>query len=501
MAAEANDLLKKTEVLASGARLVAVNLNIELHKWLCQYLQETLDLVEKDLSDPSTRGRCRKILRELLKVAKKVNSLVRDCCYNEREETEFIIAAIRLTDSAERFLLYHVELCWCRFLVGYMGKEDSAVKDLGGFDWNERLRSVRGEPEFSRARDADRAHMVIKLNNSLERGGDHRRICKSLLLRFGNTVSLDDEPVPSLSDKIYIKKGGQASVWKVKWKDKAFALKIFNNVDDVKAFRKEADVFRTCSHPHILNMICSFEENKCGKIMMDLMSKDLHGHINDKEFNALEHVDMILQVAQGMSYLHEQNVVHRDLKPQNILLKVDPEDVMDPVLKVADFGLAKIRESLSSLSDNTPNVGTIRYRAPELYQNRHQEGAGTGRVMVESKKADVFSFAITCSWILTGLQPYGEDHKVKFTELPNLIKEGKRPYLPPECHGTLSSLLHRCWHRIPSERPSFADICDQLRLLKATLLTGTRSSYFFLQTEKIMFFKVHRIWQCFGFNY
>jgi hypothetical protein len=63
MAAEANDLLTKTEVLASGARQVAVNLNIELHKWLCQYLKETLDLVKEVLSDPSTRGRCRKILR------------------------------------------------------------------------------------------------------------------------------------------------------------------------------------------------------------------------------------------------------------------------------------------------------------------------------------------------------------------------------------------------------------------------------------------------------
>lgn len=472
MAAEANDLLKRAGELARDARQVAVHLNIELHKWLCLNLKETLELVEEVLSDRSTRGPCKKILRELLKVAKKVNSLVRDCCYNEREETDFIIAAIRLTDSAERFLLYHVELCWCRFLVEYMVKEDSAVKDLGGFNWNERLRSVRDESKFLRAKEADRCHMVSKLNNSLERGGDHRRICKLLLLRFGDTVSLDDEPVPSLSDEMVIKNGGQATVCQVKWRDNTFALKKFDSVNEFQAFTKEADVFRTCSHPHILNMICSFEENGCGKIMMDRMSKDLHQHIIDKQFNDLEHVDMILQVAQGMLYLHGQNVVHRDLKPQNILLKVDPDELMDPVLKVADFGLARIRDALSSLSDNTPNVGTNRYRAPELYQNRHQEGAG--KVKVESFKADVFSFAITCSWILTGLQPYGEDREIQFTELPNLIKQGKaRPYLPPECHGTLSSLLHRCWDPTPSKRPSFKDICEELRLLKATLLTGT----------------------------
>lgn len=206
--------------------------------------------------------------------------------------------------------------------------------------------------------------------------------------------------------------------------------------------------------------------------MMDLMFKDLDQHINGRYINDLEYVDMILQVAQGMSYLHEQNVAHRDLKPHNILLKVDPEDVMDPVLKVADFGLARIRESLSSLSDNTPNVGTHRYRAPELYQNRHQEGAGTGKVKVDTFKADVFSFAITCSWILTGMQPYGADHEVQFTELPNQIKQGTRPYLPPECNETLSSLIRRCWDPTPSKRPSFAVICEQLRLLKATLLTG-----------------------------
>ena len=480
MEAEANDLLHRAGVLAKGARQVAVNLNIELHKWLCLNLKETLEYVEKALSDRNTRGRFKKILRELLKVAKKVNSLVRDCCYNEREETEFIIAAIRLTDSAERFLLYHVELCWCRFLVEYMVKEDSAVKDLGSFKWNERLRSVRNESEFKRAMDADRCHMVSKLNNSLERGGDHRRICKLLLLRSdeGNhlgTVSLDDEPVPSLSDEMLIKNGGQATVWQVKWKDKTFALKIFENVDNIKAFREEANVFRTCSHPHILNMICSFEENRRGKIMMDRMSKDLHQHIIDKEFNVLQHVDMILQVAQGMSYLHEKKVVHRDLKPHNILLKVDPDDLMDPVLKVADFGLSKIRESLSSLSDNTPNVGTNRYRAPELYQDKNQEGAGSSKVKIESFKTDVFSFAITCTWILTGLQPYGEDHELQFAELPKQVKQGLRPSLPPppDCHETLSALLHRCWDAIPAKRPSFKDICEQLRLLKATLLTGT----------------------------
>lgn len=237
---------------------------------------------------------------------------------------------------------------------------------------------------------------------------------------------------------------------------------------------REVAILENCSHPNIANLIVAFI-NRNGKQchMMDRLSMDLLEYIKEERqpgerpLDYLKSVDMMLQIGEGMLYLseeHHQAVSHRGLKPGNILvnLKFAGPELEDQVveLQVADFGRAKVRAALEADTRNTPNVGTTIYRAPELSR---PPGPGD-KINKTSWKADVYSFGMTCSSLLTGSEPRLVTRKDVKTVvvLP----------LPDDCPPELSSLLEQCCDREPDRRPaSFTVICEELRNLKAKLLT------------------------------
>jgi len=114
-------------------------------------------------------------------------------------------------------------------------------------------------------------------------------------------------------------------------------------------------------------------------LVMELMSTDLRKLMDEKmkdpkhvvPFSLPVAVDIMLQVARGLKYMHEQRVGHRDIKSSNIL--VNPTSVPELAemvyidVKVADFGLAKAKLKSSTATKQTNNIGTTPYRAPELY--------------------------------------------------------------------------------------------------------------------------------------
>jgi serine/threonine protein kinase len=95
-------------------------------------------------------------------------------------------------------------------------------------------------------------------------------------------------------------------------------------------------------------------------------------------------------------------------------------------------------------------------------------------------KADVYSFAIVCSEILTGKQPFPD---VRLGRLIEHIRDGGRPELPDGCPRRLVSLIERCWELEPRRRPDFPEICRELRYIKGLLLAG---SAFFSQNTIII---------------
>jgi len=123
---------------------------------------------------------------------------------------------------------------------------------------------------------------------------------------------------------------------------------------------------------------------------------------------------------------------------------------------VADFGLAKAKLKSLTATNQTKDIGTTPYRAPELY-TQEEEIAKENYPL----KADVYSYGITCAEILTGKIPFPRT-EYKRTELLQVVRQGERPPLPLNCPTLLANLIKRCWDTDPCHRPGFLQVCNEL---------------------------------------
>jgi len=185
-----------------------------------------------------------------------------------------------------------------------------------------------------------------------------------------------------------------------------------------------------------------------------------------------EAVELICQVAEGMKYLHKNKIVHRDLKSQNILVKTDKSGQTEYVhAKVGDFGLSKTKETSITFSNQSSNIGTMRWMAPELMQDPGIASTSKSeKVEKHPFKSDVYSFGMVCYEILTGEVPFQSTRCS--SEVRRMARGGERPTLPNRCPVVLRSLIQRCWDSNACARPSFDDICAELRYLKCLLVTS-----------------------------
>ena len=142
--------------------------------------------------------------------------------------------------------------------------------------------------------------------------------------------------------------------------------------------------------------------------------------------------------AQGMVYLHENKVVHRDLKTLNLLVAEDKS------IKVCDFGISR-----AEANTMTTGAGSIQYMAPEVFMSGHY-----------TEKADVYSFAMVLWELMTREVPY-VDMPTPFMVMSE-VRNGKRLSLPSFVPPGFKSLIEACWHQDPHVRPSFPEILNVL---------------------------------------
>ncbi|CAM6047153.1 unnamed protein product [Sphagnum compactum] len=272
--------------------------------------------------------------------------------------------------------------------------------------------------------------------------------------------------------------GTFGSVSQYTWFGMACAEKSFNPLlceKEIRDFDNEVGVMVRLNHPHVVRVICCHQDRTKASIVMELMPTNLERHIAErkashKPFTPQAAVDVMSQIASGMEYLHGQGVVHRDLKPNNILVSpnTNPELSADGYVevKLADFGLAKTKVNSSSSMLHSKICGAAAWRAPEAFEDL--EGH---RRRFSAKKADVYSFAILCSQILSGkLHPFGKP-PVGLRERISSPKN-ERPFLPSNSNypAQLLSLIKQCWDPLPHERPNFSTICSSLEEIRFSLL-------------------------------
>ncbi|XP_076111293.1 leucine-rich repeat serine/threonine-protein kinase 2-like isoform X1 [Mytilus galloprovincialis] len=247
--------------------------------------------------------------------------------------------------------------------------------------------------------------------------------------------------------------GGYGAVYRATYKSQPVAVKVFAAIGDVhplKMLRQEATVLRCLKHPSVVSLLAV-------GISPHVVVLELAQHLSLgtvlKQEGKLQQImqhKIALQVAEGLSYLHQMMIVYRDMKPDNVLIfSKDPKSLINA--KISDYGISRF----SMLDGLMLQEGTLAYRAPEVIRGE-----------TYSFKADVFSYGITLYSLLTnGKHPFSE-FECK-GEMDKAIAEGQSVHpitekdVPP--WPGMQALLLDCLHPGPDQRPESSAICDKLR--------------------------------------
>ena len=249
--------------------------------------------------------------------------------------------------------------------------------------------------------------------------------------------------------------GGMSTVFRAhdKQLERTVALKLLHerHVDDdesVERFRREARAAAALSHPNIVTVIDRGDHEGRPFIVFEYVGgENLKERIERSGPPPIpEALELCIQVAHALAYAHEQGLVHRDVKPQNVLL--NGEDVA----KVSDFGIARSLDVRRGLTQTGTVIGTSEYIAPEQAQ-----GA------VVDERTDVYSFGVLLYELLTGEVPFHGESFVEvalrhLNEEPPSVLE-RRPDTPPR----LALAVERALAKRPGDRfPSMAAFCSEL---------------------------------------
>lgn len=191
----------------------------------------------------------------------------------------------------------------------------------------------------------------------------------------------------------------------------------------------------------------------------------------------------ISQIATGMKYLHDNRIVHGDLKPKNVLLSLEGSEWK---VKLADFGLVETKKRIKLASKRSRHLEILMWKAPErleellgpLTEDSDDPFTDSDTDRDEDDEiersddflksrlamADVYSFGLICAHILTEklLFPLG----LRLTQLRKQRSDGFRPALPSDWPLSMKNLICSCIQTEPLTRPTFSHICSRILLLQ-----------------------------------
>ena len=222
--------------------------------------------------------------------------------------------------------------------------------------------------------------------------------------------------------------------------DKAFITK----------FRAEAQAAAGLAHPNIVNIYDVGEEKGVYFIVMELVEGiTLKEYIAKKGRLAVrEATSIAIQVSQGLEAAHNSGIIHRDVKPQNIIISTDGK------VKVTDFGIAR---AATNNTISTAVMGSVHYTSPEQARGGYSDA-----------KSDIYSLGITLYEMLTGHVPFDGESTVAIA-IKHLQEEMKSPevYVADLPRSTVQ-IIYKCTQKSPDRR--YANMTELIRDLKESLV-------------------------------
>ena len=208
--------------------------------------------------------------------------------------------------------------------------------------------------------------------------------------------------------------------------------------DDVKRFYTEAEAAANLDHPGIVPIYEIGEHDGQHYFSMAFVEGDsLSGKLADGPLPPREAADLTRQIAEAIAYAHEQGVIHRDLKPGNVLLDRDSQT------RVTDFGLAKRTEGDSELTGTGQILGTASYMPPEQ---------ASGKTSQVGPLADVYSLGALLYCLLTGRPPF-QAASVMDTLMQVIEQEPVPPrQLNPNIPADLETICLKCLQKETAKR-------------------------------------------------
>ncbi|KAK8546390.1 hypothetical protein V6N13_067614 [Hibiscus sabdariffa] len=275
-----------------------------------------------------------------------------------------------------------------------------------------------------------------------------------------------------------IARGAESVVYEAILDGKKVAARkpILSTSEELDKFHKELQLLCQLDHPGIATLVAAHSKPPNYMFFFEFYEQTNLAHkLHVQEW--IPHLDqalpIMLQLAKALQYLHNKGIVHRDVKPANVLLDRNFS------AHLADFGLAEYKKDLRRVtienwrSSGKPTggfhkknmVGTLIYMAPEILKKE-----------IHTEKSDVYSFGLSINELLTGIVPYtdiraeAQAHTVlemNYTEqqLTAAVSSGLRPVLAgidSGVPGSILLLIQKCWDANPQNRPSFDDIVLEL---------------------------------------
>lgn len=235
--------------------------------------------------------------------------------------------------------------------------------------------------------------------------------------------------------------GGMADVYKAKDHvlNRLVAIKVLKqeystDATFVKKFRVEAQSAAGLSHPNIVNVYDVGEDDGVYFIVMELVQGiTLKNYIDMKgKLDIREALNISVQIASGLSAAHENRIIHRDIKPQNIIMSRDGK------VKVTDFGIAKVADSTTV---TTTAAGTVHYISPEQARGGYSD-----------ERSDIYSLGITMYEMVTGRVPFEGETNVAVA-LMHIQSEITPPrQLEPSIPVSFEKIILKCTQKKPERR-------------------------------------------------